>query len=208
MVDEAGFEDCKIVASNSLDEFIIRDLIINQKAQIDIFGVGERLITSKSEPVFGGVYKLVAIDDEEGNRIPKIKISENVIKVTNPDFKKVYRLYDKTSGKAIADVLTLRDEEIDDSRDYEIFDPVHTWKRKRICNFEARELQVQIFKKGKCIYKNPSIEEIRDYCKTEIDRLWDEVKRFEYPHKYYVDLSPKLWAVKSNLLNKHSYTSI
>lgn len=205
MLDDAGFEDCKIVASNSLDEFIIRDLIINQNAKIDIFGVGERLITSKSEPVFGGVYKLVAMEGNDGNKVPKIKISENVEKVTNPDFKKVHRLYDRTTGKAIADVLTLRDETIDDSQPYEIFHPVHTWKRKKICNFVAKELQVQIFDKGECVYESPSIEEIRSHCKDEIGRLWDEVKRFEYPHKYYVDLSPKLWAVKNELLNKYSH---
>lgn len=205
MLDDAGFEDCKIVASNSLDEFLIRDLIEFQGAKIDIFGVGERLITSKSEPVFGGVYKLVAIEDDKGNRVPRIKISENAEKITNPDFKKVYRLYDRDSGKAIADVITLREEAIDDSKAYEIFDPIYTWKRKTINNFVAKELQVQLFNKGKCVYESPDIKEIHQYCKNQIDKLWVEVKRLENPHKYYVDLSQKLWDVKNELLSENSY---
>jgi len=204
MLDEAGFPDCKIIASNSLDEFIIRDLINNQDAEIDIFGVGERLITSKSEPVFGGVYKLVAVEDEDGRRIPKIKISENAEKVTNPDFKKIYRLFDRKTGKAIADVLTLREEIIDDTKEYELFDPVYTWKKKIVKNFTAKELQVQIFEKGKCVYESPSIKEIHEYCKDQVDKLWDEVKRFENPHRYYVDLSKSLWNVKNKLLNQYS----
>jgi len=201
MLDEAGFPDCKIVASNSLDEYIIRDILV-QGAKVDIFGVGERLITSKSEPVFGGVYKLAAV--EENDRItPKIKISENPEKITNPGFKKVWRLFDRKSGKAIADVITLADEIIDDNEPYEIFDPEHTWKRKVVTDFHARNLQVQIFDEGKCVYKSPNLKEIRDYCAQQIDMLWDEVKRFENPHKYYVDLSKPLWTLKKKLLHEH-----
>ncbi|MBQ2823573.1 MAG: nicotinate phosphoribosyltransferase [Oscillospiraceae bacterium] len=200
MLDGEGFTDVKIVASNSLDEYIIRDLLL-QGAQIDSFGVGERLITSKSEPVFGGVYKLVAIE-RNGEIIPKIKVSENVAKITNPDFKEVWRLYDSITGKAIADVLTCRDEIIDDTKPYEIFDPVHTYKRKTVTNFKAVKLMVQIFDKGECVYDSPSVSEIKDYCAAQLDTLWDELKRFEYPHKYYVDLSPKLWEKKQELLRK------
>lgn len=201
MLDEAGFNQCKIVASNSLDEHIIDDLI-SQGACIDAFGVGERLITSKSEPVFGGVYKLCAIEDEDGNIIPKIKISENVSKITNPHFKKVYRLYEKATGKAIADQLCLYDEVIDETRPLEIFDPEAIWKRKRITDFTARELLVPIFKDGRKVYEEPTIEEIKNYCRDQINLLWDEVKRFENPHEYYVDLSQKLWDIKHALLNE------
>ncbi len=201
MLDAAGYEDVKIVVSNSLDEHIIRD-ILKQGACIDSFGVGERLITSKSEPVFGGVYKIVALE-RNGEMIPKIKISENVAKITNPCFKKVYRLFSNESGKAIADVLTLADEVIDDSREYEIFDPDHTWKRKTLNNFTAVELQVPIFEKGKCVYKSPSLKEIRNYCEEQLDKIWDEVKRFENPHEYYVDLSQKLWDIKYKLLSDY-----
>ncbi|MBE7031853.1 MAG: nicotinate phosphoribosyltransferase [Ruminococcaceae bacterium] len=201
MLDAAGYEDVKIVVSNSLDEHIIKD-ILKQGACIDSFGVGERLITSKSEPVFGGVYKIVALE-RNGEMIPKIKISENVAKITNPCFKKVYRLFSNESGKAIADVLTLADEVIDDSREYEIFDPDHTWKRKTLTNFTAVELQVPIFEKGKCVYKSPSLKEIRNYCEEQLDKIWDEVKRFENPHEYYVDLSQKLWDIKYKLLSDY-----
>lgn len=201
MLDASGYEDVKIVVSNSLDEHIIRD-ILKQGACIDSFGVGERLITSKSEPVFGGVYKIVALE-RNGEVIPKIKISENVAKITNPCFKKVYRLFSNESGKAIADVLTLADEVIDDSREYEIFDPEHTWKRKTINNFTAVELQVPIFEKGKCVYKSPPLKEIRNYCEGQLDKIWDEVKRFENPHEYYVDLSQRLWDIKYKLLSDY-----
>jgi len=187
MLDEAGFHDCKIVASNALDEYIIRDMLI-EGAQVDLFGVGERLITSKSEPVFGGVYKLAAVE-ENGRIVPKIKVSDNAGKITNPGYKQVWRLFDKKSGKAIADLITLDDEVIDESKPYELFDPEHTWKRKTVKNFTAKKLQVKIFDKGRCIYKSPDIDQIRDYCREQTDTLWDEVKRFENPHKYYVDLS-------------------
>ena len=201
MLDAAGYEDVGIVVSNSLDEHIIRD-ILKQGACIDSFGVGERLITSKSEPVFGGVYKLVAVE-KDGRMIPKIKVSENVAKITNPCFKKVYRLFSNDTGMAIADVLTLADEKIDDGKDYEIFNPEHTWKRKTVSNFTAVELQVPIFEKGKCVYKTPDLKTIRNYCEEQIGKIWDEVKRFENPHEYYVDLSQKLWDIKYKLLSEH-----
>ncbi len=201
MLDAAGYEDVGIVASNSLDEHIIRD-ILRQGACIDSFGVGERLITSKSEPVFGGVYKLVAVE-KDNQIIPKIKISENVAKITNPCFKKVYRLFSKDSGMAIADVITLNDEVIDESVPYELFDPEHTWKRKTVTDFEAVELLVPIFEKGQCVYKAPDLKQIREYCQTQVAKIWDEVKRFENPHEYYVDLSKKLWDIKYNLLSEH-----
>lgn len=201
MLDEAGYEDCPIIASSGLDEYVIKDLL-NQGAKIDSFGVGERLITAKSEPVFGGVYKLTAIE-ENGEIIPKIKVSENVGKITTPGFKQVYRLYDKDSGKAIADVVTLHDEEIDESKPYEIFHPIYTWKRKTLTNFRARKLLVQLFDKGKQVYQSPSIDEIREYCKEQINTLWDEVLRFENPHEYFVDLSKPLWEIKDKLLKEY-----
>ena len=203
MLDDAGWESCKISVSNSLDEYIIQDLI-QQGAQIDLFGVGERLITARSEPVFGGVYKLTAVEDEEGNVIPKIKISENAGKITNPHFKKLFRFYGKDTGKAIADYLSVYDETVDDTKDLEIFDPDATWKRKKVYNFYARELQVPIFKNGELVYDLPSLQEIQNYCKMEVDSLWDEVKRFENPHAYYVDLSQKLWEIKYGLLRDNS----
>ena len=198
MLDEAGYTECKIVVSNSLDEIIIRDLIL-QGARIDVFGVGERLITAKSNPVFGGVYKLVAVE-KDGGIIPKIKISENPEKITNPHFKKVYRIFDNETGTAIADQLCVYDEVIDETQPLELFDPVQVWKTKTVTNFTAKELLVPIFKDGECVYESPSIHEIRDYCKAQIMTLWDEVKRFENPHRYYVDLSRKLWDIKQQLL--------
>ena len=202
MLDEAGWTDCKISVSNSLDEYIIRD-ILRQGAQIDMFGVGERLITAKSEPVFGGVYKMAAIEEPYGTLVPKIKISENVEKITNPHHKKLYRFYAKDTGKAIADYLTVYDEVVDDSKDMTIFDPDATWKTKRVYNFTARELQVPIFKDGKLVYKLPSLEEIRAYCLAQVDTLWDEVKRFDNPQTYFVDLSQKLWDIKYSLLKSN-----
>lgn len=202
MLDEAGFPDCRIIASNSLDEFIIRDILI-QGAQIDLFGVGERLITSRSEPVFGGVYKLVAVE-ENGKLVPRIKISENVEKIINPGFKQVWRLYDNETGKAIADVITMHDEIIDDRKPYEIFDPEYTWKRKIVTNFNARKLLTKIFDGGECVYESPSLKDIRNYCIEQTDTLWDEVKRFENPHQYYVDLSLPLWEMKDQLLKNYS----
>ncbi len=201
MLDDAGYPDCSIVASNSLDEYIIRDMLL-QGAKVDSFGVGERLITSSSSPVLGGVYKLCAVE-KDGKIIPKIKLSENVQKITTPGNKRVYRLYDRESGKAAADLITLASETVDDSRPYELFDPDFTWKRKTLTNYTARELLEPLFRKGECIYKERNIEEIKSYCREQIDTLWDEVTRFENPHNYYVDLSQQLWDVKHELLRKN-----
>ena len=201
ILDEAGLPDCKITASNALDEYLIRDLIL-QGACIDSFGVGERLITSRAEPVFGGVYKLCAIE-KDGEIIPKMKISENVGKVTTPCSKDVFRFYDKKTGKAMADVIAIFGEEINEEEPYEIFDPLQTWKRKVISHYFVRKLLVPIFVEGKCVYENPSIEEMRTYCATEIESLWESVKRFENPQTYYVDLSDKLWNVRNGILHEH-----
>jgi len=203
MLDEAGWTECQISVSNSLDEYIIRDLL-RQDAKIDLFGVGERLITARSEPVFGGVYKLVAVEGDDGSVKPKIKISENVAKITNPHYKKLYRFIGNDTGKAIADYLAIYDETIDDSQDMEIFDPEATWKRKTVYNFTAKELQVPIFQSGKLVYELPTLEEIRTYCAQQVDTLWDEVKRFDNPQTYYVDLSQKLWDIKYGLLKKNA----
>jgi len=203
MLNEVGLTDCNIVASNSLDEYIITDLI-DQGAKVDSFGVGERLITAKSEPVFGGVYKLAAVE-KDGVIIPKIKISENAEKVTNPGYKKVWRLSDKNTNIAIADVITLAHEVIDDKKPYIIFDEIHVWKKKRVTKFVAKNLQVPVFLNGECVYESPSINEIRNFCKTEVDRLWNEVKRFSNPHLYYVDLSKELWKCKQDMISEYSY---
>ncbi len=203
MLDDAGLNNFTVCASNSLDEYIIRD-ILQQGASIDTFGVGERLVTSKSDPVFGGVYKLAAVEESDGSITPKIKISENTSKITNPGFKKLYRLYENKSGKAIADLICTHDEEIDPSKPLTIFDPDYTWKTKTLTDFSAEELLVPIFKSGKLVYDLPTTEQIRERCKNEIDRQWDEVKRFEYPHNYYVDLSQKLWDMKHSLLKEIS----
>ncbi len=202
MLDDAGLTECKITASNALDEKLIRDLMM-QGAQVDTFGVGERLITSQSSPVFDGVYKLVAVENSAGDIEPKIKVSENTAKITNPHFKKVYRYYDNESGKALADELCVYDEVVDDSKNHLIFDPNATWKTKELYDFTARELLVPVFRGGECIYQSPSIDEIAAYCANQVDLLWDEVKRFENPHKYYVDLSQRLYEIKSILLNVH-----
>ena len=206
MLDEAGWTDCKISVSNTLDEYLIRDLLL-QDAKIDMFGVGERLITARSEPVFGGVYKLVAVKNEEGEIIPKIKVSENVEKITVPHFKKLWRFYGNDTGKAIADYMTVYDETVDDSGDLEIFDPYATWKKKVVYDFNAKELLVPIFINGKRVYESPSLQEIRAYCMEQVDTLWDEVKRFDNPHKYYVDLSDKLWNIQHELLEKSQQVS-
>ena len=203
MLDSAGYADCRIVASNSLDEHIISDMLL-QGAKVDSFGVGERLITSSSSPVMGGVYKLCAVGDDDNSLIPKIKISENVTKITTPGFKRVWRLFDRSSGKAIADVITLFDEEIDDTKPYEIFDPDHTWKRKTVTDFIARRLTTPVFEKGKLVYPEYTTAEIKRYCQKQIDHLWDEVLRFENPHNYYVDLSTDLWNLKHDLIQKCS----
>ena len=201
MLDEAGWPGCKITVSNSLDEWLITDLL-RQGARIDSFGVGERLITSKSSPVFGGVYKLCAVEGENGELVPKIKISENVGKITNPGFKKVYRFYNRETGMAEADYICLRDETVDDSKPLEICDPDARWKRKTMENFVARELLVPIFEKGELVYDLPSLPEIKAHCEKEVASLWPEVRRFENPHGYYVDLSEKLMALKDRLLEE------
>ena len=203
MLDEAGWTGCQISVSNSLDEYIIQD-ILRQGAKIDLFGVGERLITAKSEPVFGGVYKLVAVEQDDGTVLPKIKISENVGKITTPHYKKLYRLFGNDTGKAIADYLCVYDEKVDDSQDLEIFDPDATWKRKTVYNFTAKELQVPVFRNGELVYKCPTLEEVRRYCLEQVDTLWEEVKRFDNPQTYFVDLSQKLWDVKYGLLKDNS----
>jgi nicotinate phosphoribosyltransferase len=200
MLDDAGLYGCKIVLSNALDEYLIRDLLL-QGAPVDIFGVGERLITARSEPVFGGVYKLSATE-ENGKITPKIKVSENAVKITTPDFKRVYRFYSKDTGKAEADLLTVHDEVINENEPYELFDPQNTWKRKTIENYELRELLVPIFKNGECIYKSPSVRQIASYCQQEKETLWDETKRLFNPHRVYVDLSKKLYDEKQRLLNQ------
>ncbi len=202
MLDAAGFSDCRIVASNALDETIIRDILI-QGAQVDIFGVGERLITSRSEPVFGGVYKLVAVEGAGGELIPRIKLSENVGKITNPGFKEVWRLFDRSTGKALVDIITLAGENIDDSREYVIFDPVYTWKRKVLKDFRAQKLMVQLFDQGECLYGPEDIHAIRTRCREQVETLWESVLRFENPHAYFVDLSRDMWEVKQKLLAEH-----
>ena len=201
MLDDAGFPECKITASNSLDEYIIRDLI-RQGAAIDSFGVGERLVTSKSEPVFGGVYKLCAVE-KDGEFIPKIKLSENTAKITTPSWKEVWRLFDKKTGKAVADVITVAGEIINDSEPYTIFDPNYTFKRKVLTDFRAVKLQVPVFINGECVYESPDVSAIKEYCREQTDLIWDEVKRFENPQEYYVDLSEKLWNIKNELLSKY-----
>ena len=203
MLDEAGWTGCQISVSNSLDEHIIQ-AILRQGAKVDMFGVGERLITAKSEPVFGGVYKLVAVEQPDGTITPKIKISENVGKITNPHYKRLYRFYGKDNGMAIADYMAVYDEEVDDSQNMVIFDPEATWKTKEVYNFQAKELQVPIFKNGQLVYDLPKLDEIRTYCLSEVDRLWDEIKRFDNPQTYYVDLSQKLWDIKYGLLKANS----
>ena len=199
LLDDAGWTDCRIVISNSMDEYLIRELI-RQGAEVDAFGVGERLITAKSDPVFGGVYKLCAVEREDGSILPKIKISENVGKITTPHFKKIYRLRGRDTGKAEADLLCVWDETVDDTKPLEIFDPQHTWKRKTLENFTAEELLKPIFKSGELVYELPTLAEIRQHCKEEIEGMWDEVRRFSNPHNYYVDLSQKLWDIKHDML--------
>lgn len=201
MLDEAGFEDVKIVASNSLDEYIIRDMLV-QGAKVDSFGVGERLITASSNPVFGGVYKLCAVE-KNGKFEPKIKLSENPAKVTTPGAKKLWRFYDNETGKAMADLITLEDEVVESGKPYELFDPDVTWKRKIVDNFTAKPLLEPLFVKGKCVYDFPNINEVKNYCAEQVDTLWDEVLRFENPHNYYVDLSQKLWDIKNEMIETY-----
>ena len=197
-LDEAGYGDCPICASNSLDEYIVRDLIL-QGAQVDSFGIGENLITAKSDPVFGGVYKLAAIK-EDGRYIPKIKVSESIEKLTTPHLKKVWRICDNYTGKAMADYVTIFDEEVDASRGLTLFDPLQTWKQRTYENCTARCLTTPIYQEGRLVYERPGVQAIREYCKAQIDGLWEESLRFEYPHRYYVDLSQRLWDCRQELL--------
>ncbi|MBQ8604502.1 MAG: nicotinate phosphoribosyltransferase [Oscillospiraceae bacterium] len=203
MLDEAGYPDCKIIVSNSMDEYIIRDLLIND-AKIDSFGVGENLITSRSTPVLGGVYKLVAVK-KDGRHIPKIKISESFEKITIPYHKKVWRIFSNETGKALADYLTICDEDPSDMTEITIFSPLEPWKKQTLTNVTIRPLLVPVFEKGKKVYESPSLKEIRDYTMQQLDTLWDEVKRLEYPHKYYVDLSTKLWEAQRALLEEKTH---
>lgn len=202
MLDEAGLQDAKIFVSNSLDEYIIRDILM-QGAKVDTFGVGERLITSKSEPVFGGVYKLVAAE-KDGKLEPRIKVSENVEKITTPGFKKIYRLFSNQTGKMVADLIALADEEFDFSKPITLFDPVHTWKRKTFTDYSVKQILEPIFIRGKRVYDIPDIETIKNYCAEQVGKVWDEALRIENPQTYYVDLSQKLYDVKQELLMEYS----
>ena len=200
MLDEAGLEECIICVSNSLDEYLIKELINEQEAPIDLFGVGERLICAKSDPVFGGVYKLSAIE-KNGVISPKIKLSDNVEKMTNPGFKNVYRLYDE-EGYARGDLITLRDEVVSDGN-IEIFDPNYTYKRTVIENAMVREMLQLVMKDGKLVVELPTLNEIKKYLQLELKTLYSEIKRFDNPHVYYVDLSQKLWNLKNDLILKY-----
>ena len=203
MLDDAGFPDAVISASNDLDEYLIESLKI-QGATITSWGVGTNLITSKDNPAFGGVYKLAAIQNEAGEFIPKIKLSENVEKVTNPGNKNVYRIYDKETGKIKADLICLVGEVFDESKDMKLFDPNAPWKKTTLPggSYTLRELLVPVFQKGECVYESPSVMDIQRYCTREKDTIWDETKRFVNPQEIYVDLSDKLYEMKTALLNK------
>lgn len=202
MLDEGGYPDCHIMVTNSLDEYLIRDMLL-QGAKVDTFGVGERLITSSSSPVFGGVYKLSAVESE-GRMVSRVKISDNIQKLTLPGMKTVYRLFDREVGKAIADLITMSDEQLDENQPYELFDPDHTWKRKTVSGFVARRLQQPVFLGGRCVMHCPTLPEIQAYCRRQVEHLWEEVLRFENPHNYYVDLSKKLWDERQTLLERHA----
>ena len=198
ILDDAGLKDCKIIVSNALDENLIRDLL-DQGAIIDGFGVGDNLITSHNDPVLNGVFKLVATE-HDGTIIPRIKISENVEKITTPHFKKIYRIYGN-DGMAVADLICIHDEVLDPTKPLELFDPSATWKRKIMTDYTAKELMVKVIENGELVYELPSLTEIREHCAKELDTLWDEVKRFANPHRYYVDLSQRLWDVKKDLIS-------
>ncbi len=202
MLDAAGYKDCKIVASNALDEYIIRDLLIND-AKLDSFGVGEKLITSRTSPVLGGVYKLVAVK-KDGQYIPKIKISESFEKITIPYRKQIWRIYSKETGKAQADYMTIYDEDPSDLDEITIFSPLEPWKKQTLTNIYFKPLLVPIFRNGEKVYNSPALKDIRDFAMRQLDTLWDELKRLEYPHKYYVDLSQKLWDAQRRLLENNS----
>lgn len=201
MLDQAGLTDCKITVSNAMDEYLIRDLLL-QGAKIDNFGVGERLITSRAEPVFGGVYKLSAIE-YDGEMVPRMKISDNPEKITNPGVKELWRFYDRDTGFALADLITLEDEQIDDTKPLEIFDPHHTWKRKVLTNFRAEKMLKPVFVQGKQVYENKPLSKIREYCADQLAHLWNSIKRFENPQTYYVDLSQDLWDLRQSFLAEY-----
>lgn len=201
MLDDAGYEKAQICASGDLDEYVIEDLLI-QGAKIDSFGVGTRLITGWDNPALGGVYKMCAME-QDGEMQPKMKFSDNIQKTTNPGVKKVYRIFDKITGKAEADLIALEDEIINESEPLTLYDPVETWKSKEISNFYLKELLVPVFKDGEAVYKNPSIEEMREKCKNNLEEFWDEYKRLTKPHKYKVDLSDKLYDLKKEFLQKN-----
>ena len=205
MLDAAGFPDAVIAASSDLDENLIHSLK-SQGAAINSWGVGTNLITAKDNPAFGGVYKLAAIENEDGVMVPKIKLSENTEKVTNPGDKTIFRIYDKEFHKIRADLICLADETFDTEKDLLIFDPIETWKKTRIHGgtYEMRELLVPIFKGGECVYTSPSVMELRDICTKEKDTLWEETLRFYNPHQVYVDLSDKLYDIKKELLAQMS----
>ncbi len=202
ILDAEGMTDCKIVVSNSIDEYLIKSLQ-KQGAKIDSYGVGERMITSKSDPVFGGVYKLAAVKNDNGEFVPKIKISENVEKITNPGRKKLWRIYSRETGYGLADLLTLYDEEVDVSKPYAYVDPIKPWKKMKFENVDVKELQVPVFENGKLVYDKPSLKEIKDYVSYQLDKqVWEEEQRYENPHIHYVDLSKKLYEVKESMLAK------
>ena len=203
MLDAAGFEDAVIAASSDLDEYLI-DSLKSQGAAITSWGVGTNLITSKDCPAFGGVYKLAAVKTGDGEFVPKIKLSENTEKITNPGNKTVYRIYEKTNGKLKADLISLVDDVFDESKDLVIFDPQATWKKTHLKGgtYTMKELMVKVFDKGECIYQSPSVMEIREFCKKEQETLWDETRRLVNPHEVYVDLSDRLYAMKTKLLNE------
>ncbi len=202
MLDDAGYSDVKIIVSNSLDEYIIRELLVND-AKIDCFGVGESLITSRTTPILGGVYKLVAIKNNDGSYTPKIKISASMEKITLPYLKQVYRIYSKDTGKALADYVAIHDEIIENSDEITIFSPTEPWKKQTLKNIEIKPLLIPIFKNGKKVYESPSLDEIKEYTQNQLDTLWDELKRLEYPHQYYVDYSYKLWSEQVRLLKEN-----
>lgn len=204
MLDAAGFEDATICASNDLDEYLLHDLKM-QGAAINSWGVGTNLITSKDCPSFGGVYKLAAISNDKGELVPKIKLSENSEKITNPGNKTIYRIYEKETGKVKADLICFVGETFDVTKDLVIFDPIEHWKKTKLAGgtYTMKEIMVPVFINGECVYQSPSVKEIAEYCKQEKDTLWDETKRLFYPHQVYVDLSDNLYQVKKELLNQY-----
>ena len=202
LLDDAGLADCRIVVSNSLDEYLIRE-VLQEGAAIDAFGVGERLITARSEPVFGGVYKLAA-SGREGRLEPKLKLSENIEKITNPGVKSLYRFQDRITGRVMGDLIALADEPLPTGEAVVLFDEIAPWKKKTLTNYTVRDLRVKLFDKGARTCDLPALEDIRDRCKEETATLWDETLRFENPQTYYVDLSEALWNLKQQLIREHS----